>query len=118
MTIVDTHFGTELLNTKGKPFKFDSIECLAAYCRIDDIGRLHVHSRWVTDYTKPESLLNAASATFVRSQSMRSPMGMGLFAFSNPADADSFAAINNGTVVSWDDMSHLVATAWMLTKEE
>jgi copper chaperone NosL len=113
MNIVDREFGSELINKKGKVFKFDSIECLAAFVKRADIPTDQIHSIWVTDFSSPEMLIAVPDATFVRSESMRSPMGMGLFGFSSAQAAGSFADEHTGTVLPWPDLEEVVAEAWL-----
>jgi len=113
MTIVDHQFGTELVTTKGKVFKFDSIECLAAFHGRGDIEPEQVHSNWVTNYLVPEELMPIQDATFVQTEEARSPMGMGLFGFPSESTAREFAGNNAGAVMDWESIVQLVSHSWL-----
>jgi len=113
MSIVDQRFGTELLTIKGKAFKFDSIECLAAYARSGKISSEKVHSRWITDFRFPSELMSASDATYVHTVNQRSPMGLGLFGFSTKAEAESFADEVGGELLTWDQIEILVEEKWL-----
>jgi copper chaperone NosL len=81
MAITDHRFGTQLLTSTGRTHVFDSIECLASYVSQPDVqGR--IRGLWVTDYSRPGTLLSVENARFIRvSGPGGSPMGLGLRAF-------------------------------------
>ncbi len=108
MTVSDERYGTELVTGTGKTLTFDSIECLAAYT--DANPKLDVHSLWVTAFDDPGKLIPLDSATFLRSENLRSPMGMNLTAFSPAMTPD--AAINAfaGRVLTWEEVVELVTS--------
>ena len=112
MTIVDQQFGCEILTDKGKVFKFDSIECLAAYESKHSDDRQKFASAWVTDFQSTGVLIGLDEAHFVRSASMRSPMGVGLFAFSSGSDAESFAQQHDGLVLDFEAVKLVVDEVW------
>ncbi len=114
MTIVEQNFGSELVTNKAKIYKFDSIECLAAFEADDRIVAEEVHSMWVTDFQDSPSLVNTSQAHFVHTDHARSPMGMGLFGFSSSAAAESHAEQHQGKVVAWADLVRIVAEAWKI----
>lgn len=114
MNIVQKGFGTELITRKGKPFRFDSIECLAAFLHKGTIGSENIHSVWVTDYSNQKNLITMESATFVYSENMRSPMGMGLAAFGSGKEAEKFRASVDGIIIDWNSIDKMVTEAWKL----
>jgi copper chaperone NosL len=118
MTIADQKFGSELVTTKGKIFKFDSIECLAA----DDIemerATEQVHSRWVTNFAHPGTFLDVSKATIVATERQRSPMGVGLVAVGSRSDADALIQSVGGAVVDWSEVKALVADTWKLKEQQ
>lgn len=118
MTIADQKFGSELVTTKGKIFKYDSIECLAA----DDMemGQAtgQVHSRWVTDFTHPGTFLDVSKAAIVATERQRSPMGVGLVAVGSQSDADALIQSVGGAVVDWSEVKALVADTWKLKEQQ
>lgn len=86
----------------------------------DDIGDMIVYMRkhpelapvgiWVHDY-ETEEWIEAQSATYVKSDAIRSPMGSGVAAFVDPAAAERFAADMNGVVLDWDHLRIELAMA-------
>ena len=112
MTIFDRKFGCELVTEKGKAFKFDSIECLVAYEAGQDNGRQQIASVWVTDFQRAGTLIQRNKAYFVRSSGMRSPMGVGLFAFSSGEEAESFANQHDGVVMDLKTVRMVVDDVW------
>jgi copper chaperone NosL len=79
----------------------------------DDIGDMLMfaagHPSWVIrrwyvhDYHSGD-WLPAESATFVQSTDIRTPMGHGLAAFADPAQAEELAKTTGGTTVSFDEL--------------
>ncbi|MEW6051738.1 MAG: nitrous oxide reductase accessory protein NosL [Candidatus Zixiibacteriota bacterium] len=118
MTIADEKFGTESITGKGKIYKYDSIECLAA----DDmkskqtIGQ--VHSRWVTDFGHPGTFLEVSVAVVVATEKQKSPMGVGLVAVASQSDAVALIASVGGAVLDWNAVKKLVAETWKLTEKQ
>ena len=107
MTITDERYGSELVMETGRVYKFDSIECLAAF-HLSEVDTSRVHSIWVTDFRNPGSLIRAEEAFFLRSPTLRSPMGMNLTAFG--PDMDPVAAQNSfgGQALAWPAVLELV----------
>ena len=64
MAIADRRFGAQFVSEKGKAYSFDSVECLASYLieHQEDAG-----TAWVTDFTRPGTLIRADGARFERS---------------------------------------------------
>jgi len=114
MTIVEQNFGSELVTNKAKVYKFDSIECLAAFEATARVAADDIHSLWITDFSASPNLINTLGAYFVHTDHARSPMGMGLFGFSSPSKASAFAGEHQGAVVEWSDLVRIVDEAWKL----
>lgn len=114
MNIVDKHFGSQLVTPKGKVYKFDSIECLAAFAYVsmqDKTGRV---SMWVTDFISPGKFVRIDSATIVQNNERASPMGVGLVGFGSDSEASDYIAAKGGRVVDWVSACELVKTEWKL----
>lgn len=83
MTIMDGRFAAELVNPKGKVFKFDDISCLRAFT-----AEIPGSMLYVNDYLgKSAGPLNAATAVYLHHESFNSPMNGNLGAFAGKADA-------------------------------
>ncbi|MDB5263078.1 MAG: hypothetical protein JWQ14_2359 [Adhaeribacter sp.] len=99
MTISDNRYGAELVTKKGKAFKFDSIECLAAY--VQEKSQPEAELLLVTDFERPGQFMNAHEATYMQSEHQPSPMGLNLTAFADQAGAAAMAQEKNGKLLSW-----------------
>ncbi len=108
MNIADERFGAELVTTKGKVYKFDSIECLAGFLLEERVAAGEVHSLWVTDFAHPPTLIRAEEALFLHSSNVHSPMGMNLAAFATREDLAAVRAEVGGEVLTWDEVLVLV----------
>lgn len=95
MTLSDARYGAQLVTPTGKTYAFDSVECLAAFVRTADAAA--IHSLWVTDYARPETLIRVEDALFLHGPALRSPMGAGLAAFA----ADAPRPALDGALLDW-----------------
>lgn len=82
MTIMEPGFATELVNTKGRSYKFDDISCMIKYMKmeeqqVDDYAFVLVN-KYATD-----QWIDAANARFIRNENLRSPMQGNTAAFKN-----------------------------------
>jgi copper chaperone NosL len=111
MNIVDPAFGSQLVSDKGKVFKFDSIECLAAYEQTHKSLQTG-STRWLADINQPGSFVEGRKAFIVSGHTLRSPMGLGLAATSRLEDGRQLATETNGRVLSWQEVRDYVAEAW------
>lgn len=102
MTISDNRHGAALLTSKGRTHKFDSIECmLHSAAEGKEIAEADVASWYVTDYAHRATMVDAASATFLVSASVPSPMGANMSAFASRADAVRVQQEKGGDVFDW-----------------
>jgi copper chaperone NosL len=107
MMISDRRFAAQVLNTKGRAWKFDSIECLRGFLATGELQPADIHSAWVADSDAPEQWLRADDARFLHSAGVRSPMGGGLAAYADAAAARSALARLGGVagaVVTWAEV--------------
>lgn len=105
MVIMDEEFATQIVTKTGKAFKFDSIECLAAYIK-DQETSVSDQTLWVHDFSTSE-WLNANEAIFVKSEVIKSPMGMGLLALNSNEAAKNHITQYPGKIVGWDELLSL-----------
>lgn len=104
MTISDNRFGSELVTSKGKVYKFDAIECLVEYKK----GLTEQYAfQLVTDFNEPGKFIDAEKAWYLKSEAIPSPMGMGLSAFGDEKKAINIATEKGGEVYSWDETKNL-----------
>lgn len=63
---------------------------------------------WVHDYNT-EEWVDGSTAYYVASENIQSPMGFGLAALAQQADAEALAAETGGTVLDWEGLREHVA---------
>jgi len=114
MMIADKSFGSELVTTKGKIYKFDSIECLAAFHHNLAGQAPDSTSLWVSDFLHPGTFVRGDKATIVRSEKQKSPMGAGFVAFRSNENAKAFLADVGGTIITWSEICNTVTKEWKL----
>ncbi len=110
MTILDERYGAELVNSNGKVYRFDSIECLASHVGTPEFDERHVHSLWVADFGRPGTLVEVNDATILQSENIISPMGMNLAAFGPMMDEEKAINAFGGTTIGWEEVVSLVSS--------
>lgn len=102
MIITDRQFAAQALNTRGRAYNFDAIECMAEWVQAGEaVPAADIHSLWVSDFTDSESWIAAEAAVFLHSDEIRSPMGMGLSAHASAESAQRYQAELGGELLSW-----------------
>lgn len=106
MTLVDRHYGAELITTKGKVFKFDDLSCLLAFQR-RDAGRFGSAAQLVViDFNRPNTFLPVAQTIFLHHNQLRTPMGSGVAAFANETELEAVRGRlgGGGRILRWPDV--------------
>ncbi|PTX09945.1 copper chaperone NosL [Pontibacter mucosus] len=103
MTVADNRYGAELVNDKGKPYFFDSAECLMAYVSEQPEQGEKAAFLLVTDFTRPYELISAQDARFLQAKALPSPMGMYLTAIADEAAATKMQQEIGGRVLTWNE---------------
>ncbi|WP_457639374.1 nitrous oxide reductase accessory protein NosL [Persephonella sp.] len=116
MKITDPRYGSELVLKTGKVYKFDSIECLAAYY-IENKDKEKIHSLWVPDFLTKE-FIPARSAVYLHSPDLPSPMGLNLTAFKNQQELEKVKEKYGGEVMNWEQVLQLVKKQWLENKNK
>ncbi|HVK00168.1 MAG TPA: nitrous oxide reductase accessory protein NosL [Gemmatimonadales bacterium] len=104
MTIADPRFAAELVTTRGRVYVFDDVGCLAAFVASESVPSTVVHSLWVHDFLHPDSLLDARTASYLRVDSLRTPMSSHLAALAAGAAGDSAHARLGGVRLGWEQL--------------
>jgi copper chaperone NosL len=110
MLVSENRFAAQLVTDRGRSYVFDSIECMAEF--LDDgveVPEDRVGSLWVTDFSEPGHWLDAGEAHFLRSEELRSPMGLNLSAHAAEAGAREHQEAFGGEVLRWTEVRDLVA---------
>ncbi|MBS3992735.1 MAG: nitrous oxide reductase accessory protein NosL [Bacteroidetes bacterium] len=102
MTIVDKPFAAEVVNSKGKAFMYDAIECM-----VNNNLNEHIDASLflVFDYTNYNEFINAKESYFVISETIKSPMGENLAAFKEKFSAEKFINVNKGKMFNWEELN-------------
>ncbi|QBA63218.1 nitrous oxide reductase accessory protein NosL [Muriicola soli] len=102
MTIVDKQHASEFVTQKGKVYKFDASECMINFTKDFDSSVIALYL--VNDYNNPGVLVDATRATYLISENIPSPMGAYLTAFNSKEEANIARDINQGILLSWDEL--------------
>ena len=109
MTLADRRFSAELILRTGKVVPFDDPGCLAAGAAA--MAADLIQSLWVADYLVPDSMTVVDRMVFIRSDSIRTPMGYGIIAVRPGPAADSLARHIGSPMIRWADVVALAQTA-------
>ncbi|MBI2794825.1 MAG: nitrous oxide reductase accessory protein NosL [Ignavibacteria bacterium] len=108
MTITDKKFASELVSYTGKALKFDSPECLIGYYYQTSVeSHTRITSIWVSNFNKPGELIDAKSASYLRSSELHSPMGLNVAAFVNNQEASAMLERYPGMILNFDSVVKL-----------
>lgn len=102
MTIMDRRYGSEIVTTKGKVYKFDSIECMMDFLKNLPKGD-KAEFTLVTSFDEPGHLCCALGSYYLHSKNLSSPMGKFLTAFDEKAVAEKYQLSHGGKLYSWDE---------------
>jgi copper chaperone NosL len=106
MTLVDRHYGVELITKKGKVFKFDDLTCLLTFQRRDPGRSGSAAQLVVIDFNRPNTFLGAAQAVFLYHNQLHTPMGSGLAAFANATELEAARGLlgGGGRILRWPEV--------------
>ncbi|MGE0355179.1 MAG: nitrous oxide reductase accessory protein NosL [Gemmatimonadales bacterium] len=107
MTVVDPRFAGELVTAKGRIYTFDDVQCLAQFIRGATVPADQVALALVNDFHDPGRMIGVREAVFLRSDSLRSPMGSGLAALPPGRVADSVRQALGGDLLTWEQVMAL-----------
>ncbi len=112
MIIADAGFASELKTRKGKVYKFDSVECLAAFVLSGRVKGEDILAMWVSDFAHKGKFIRVEDAKFLVSDRLRSPMGLNISAFSSDEDLRTAQRNFGGKILSWDGVLEYVRERW------
>ncbi len=113
MLITERQYGAVLVTQKGKVYKYDSVECMAAAYLQQHLPHEEIHSLWTVRFDEPGTLIRATDAVFLHSPNLRSPMGLNVSAYSTRAFAEQTQARYGGDLIDWKNVLHLVEGEWL-----
>jgi len=103
MTIMDNKYGSELITSKGKVFKFDAVECMINYT-IQNAEQTEKANLYVTNYEDPHDWILANNAVFLRSPNLPSPMGQFITSVKKMESAKEIQLEMGGEIQNFDEV--------------
>ncbi|MBN8575529.1 MAG: nitrous oxide reductase accessory protein NosL [Cytophagales bacterium] len=104
MTLVDRKFGAELVTKKGKVYKFDDLNCMLNFYNSGYVETEEFKFIQVVDFSKPEKLIEAQHAWYLKSANLRTPMASEVAAFENEQVIQPLKKEWNGVLMSWGEI--------------
>jgi copper chaperone NosL len=102
MTIMDKRFASEIVTAKGKIFKFDAAECMAGFLKENpEIVSNEKSTFLVDDFSHPGQFVDAKKSWYLTDNSLSSPMGANLAAFSSEDSAKAMAKDSSAKIFPW-----------------
>jgi len=116
MILEHDHFGGEIIDSGKTRLTLDATICMAAYwyTRADTARVRTIRS---IAFDRPSERPNARKAWYLRSDSLRSPMSVGLTAYSSAAAAEAARQRHGGRVLRWNEVVALVRDRWQLSRQ-
>ena len=109
MTIMDKRFGTELVTSKGKVFKFDDLGCMIKYMKTSELHEADCKHIVMNNFEKPGDFVSFKQAIFVKTSSISSPMLGNVVSFDNETAAQNFAKSDTTSKsLSWIQVNELL----------
>lgn len=99
MTIMDKKFAAEILSVKGKAFKFDDLICTKQFVEAGKIDMKQIQDIFINNFSKPGEFIKLKESFVASSESLGSPMGGNMAAFSSADEAMKFIGTHSGTSV-------------------
>ncbi len=113
MVISDAQFASQMVSDKGRSYPFDSIECMAAYA-YQNQHKAEGAKFYIADYTQNSQWLLLNDATIYHSESVKSPMGLSLFAL--PQQQPVPAEIPDAEKMDWNETMNYIVATWRVKK--
>lgn len=107
MNITDNKYAAEIVTSKGKVYKFDSIECLFQFKNLEIKNTDEIHSELVNDFSNPGELIDLRKAFFLKSDVFRSPMGMNVLSVASEEKLNEIKKKDGGEVLSYSEVNKL-----------
>lgn len=113
MLISDNRYGGELVTTRGKAYKFDSIECMTAYILKEKKGSENIKNLWTINFSDPGHFINVSQSLFLISDDLKSPMGLNLSAYDSPNAIKKTSNLNKEKIIRWPEVKTYVHQNWL-----
>lgn len=102
MTLTDKRYGSELITTKGKVFKFDDLNCLCSFLGEGKIAEQEIAQIVSVDFKKTGTFIDVQKAEFLQNEALKSPMRGDIACFSDLKDLQAVQTeLGGGTSMDW-----------------
>jgi copper chaperone NosL len=103
MTIMDDRFAAELVDAKGRAFKFDDVICMKQF--ISEQNKEGDNLLYVEDFLKNAAgVIDAGSAVYLQHEFFASPMNGNYAAFKTIADAQALKDSLGINTMKWEEL--------------
>lgn len=104
MMIVDSRYAAEMVDEKGKVFKFDDIACMKHYITQNNLADAKA-MLFVANFSKGNNpMIDARSAIYLHHEYFKSPMHGNYGAFSSQQDAKHLRDSLGVAIVTWEKL--------------
>lgn len=103
MTIMDKKFAAEIVDEKGKAFKFDDLVCLKDFIadkKLDETKLL----LFVADYNNPSEFIDVKKALLLEGEQFKSPMSGNLAAFATEQTQTKWQQQTGAKNILWNSL--------------
>lgn len=104
MKLMDPHFGAEVVTQKGKIFIFDDVNCLVSFIESGEVAEEDFKHFLIADYSKPETLTDASTAFYLKSENFKTPMASNIVAFADYETLKAYKTTNGGVYMAWAEL--------------
>lgn len=110
MNVMDEQYASAIVTVQGRTYAFDSPECMAAHVAEGSIAEAQVRGWWVSDHAHAGTLIDATTAYYLSSPSLKSPMNGNVAAFANAADRTTARTTHAGQMLDWTGARQLLTS--------
>jgi copper chaperone NosL len=104
MGVADARFGAEVLNDKGKAWKFDDVHCLISFLKQGTPDIANIKDVYFVRFDGNHELLSSEKALLLQGEALHSPMGGNVAALADKAGLDKTEQELGGKQVNWSDL--------------
>jgi copper chaperone NosL len=104
MTIVEPHFGGQVVTIKGRTYKFDDAHCLLNFLKKEKVKGDDIARTVLVDYENDQQFLDVKFAHFVKSPQLKSPMNGNAAAFATREKAEAKGKEIGGEIKTWQEL--------------
>lgn len=105
MVVKNRNIASLIITKDGKKLPFCSIECAVGYYmnNIDNVREIKV-----PNFLEPSQFLDAKEAYYLKSENLKTSMGMNLSAYSSKQEAKKMQNEKGGQIYSWNELLPLI----------